>query len=63
MKLVRPLREVTMKECAAFLHWRGLGLQVVGNKRVVNKRVEVKAGIGSLTKGELGYSCRYFFVC
>ncbi|KIJ51559.1 hypothetical protein M422DRAFT_26963 [Sphaerobolus stellatus SS14] len=48
VKLVRPLREVSMKECAAYLHWKGL--EVVGNERAVKERVNVKGSIGSLTK-------------
>ncbi|KAF8518834.1 hypothetical protein BU17DRAFT_66226 [Hysterangium stoloniferum] len=49
VRLVRPLREVTMKECAAYLRWRNLS--VIGNKRMLSTPSNGKESIGSLTKG------------
>ncbi|KAF8525852.1 hypothetical protein BU17DRAFT_74271 [Hysterangium stoloniferum] len=48
VRLVRPLREVTMKECAAYLRWRNLS--VIGNKRMLSTPSNGKESIGSLTK-------------
>ena len=45
IKIVRPLRDVGMKECAAWVWWNGL--EVVGQEYVAG----AKQGIGGLTKG------------
>lgn len=45
IKVVRPLKDIGMKECAAWVWWNGL--QVVGKEKVTNG----KQGIGGLTKG------------
>lgn len=50
MKLIRPLREVSMKECAAYMYWKGLN--VMGNTRMMKEKGINKASIGHLTKGE-----------
>lgn len=47
IKVVRPLRDMGMKECAAWVWWNGL--EVVGKENVVG----AKQGIGGLTKGIL----------
>ncbi|GJJ08314.1 hypothetical protein Clacol_002525 [Clathrus columnatus] len=53
IRLVLPLREISMKECAAYLHWRNLS--VIPNRRILLSpslsRENVKESIGSLTKG------------
>lgn len=45
MKVVRPLRDMGTKECAAWAWWNGL--EVVGKARAPSGR----QGIGGLTKG------------
>jgi len=47
IRVVRPLRDVGMKDCAAWAWWRGL--QVVGREKLPGER----RAIGGLTKGIL----------
>lgn len=50
VRLVLPLREISMKECAAYLHWRNLS--VIPNRRILlSSPTNVKESIGGLTKG------------
>jgi len=44
IRVVRPLRDMGMKECAAWVWWNSL--QVVGKENVAG----AKQGIGGLTK-------------
>jgi cytoplasmic tRNA 2-thiolation protein 2 len=47
VRVNRPLRDVGMKECAAWAWWSGL--KVIGREKVPG----AKQGIGGLTKGGL----------
>jgi len=48
VKIVRPLREVSNKECAAYVRWRSL--PVIGNVRMLLGPANIKESIGGLTK-------------
>lgn len=50
VRVVRPLREIGMKECAAWAWWNGL--PVVGKEKLPGTRQTV----GGLTKGTFFYS-------
>jgi hypothetical protein len=45
VRIVRPLRDMGMKECAAWVWWNGL--DIVGKEIIVGSR----QGIGELTRG------------
>ena len=45
IRVVRPLKDIGMKECAAWVWWNGL--EVVGKEQVAGE----KRDIGGLTKG------------
>lgn len=50
VRLVLPLREISMKECAAYSHWRDLS--VIPNRRtLLSSHSHAKESIGGLTKG------------
>lgn len=49
VRIVRPLRDVGMKECALWAWW--CGLHIVGTSRPLNQ--DRKHGIGSLTRSDL----------
>jgi cytoplasmic tRNA 2-thiolation protein 2 len=49
VRVVRPLREISMKECAAYLRWRNLS--VIGNQRMLLAPTNNKDSIADLTKG------------
>lgn len=50
VRVVRPLREISMKECAAYSRWRNLS--VIGNKRLLLAHTSHKDNsIPGLTKG------------
>jgi cytoplasmic tRNA 2-thiolation protein 2 len=51
IRVIRPLREVGMKECAAWVWWTGL--RIVGREKLPG----TNQGIGGLTKGN-NTSCR-----
>lgn len=46
IRVIRPLRDVGMKECGVWVWWRGL--HVVGRDRYLS----AKHGIGALTRGQ-----------
>ncbi|KAF8591138.1 hypothetical protein K439DRAFT_1650935 [Ramaria rubella] len=48
VQVVRPLREVSMKECAAYMRWRDL--EVFGNQRILSAQTNNKKTIVGLTK-------------
>ena len=49
VRIARPLREISNKECAAYVRWRSLS--VIGNMRMLSERRNIKESIGGLTKG------------
>jgi len=49
IRVVRPLRDMGMKECAAWVWWNGL--EVVGKEN----KAGAKQGIGGLTKVFISY--------
>ena len=51
VRVVRPLREISMKECAAYIRWRSL--LVIGNQRLLSTSTSNKDSISGLTKGSL----------
>jgi cytoplasmic tRNA 2-thiolation protein 2 len=53
VRVVRPLRDIGMKECAVWAWWRAL--KVVGKESILGG----KQGVGALTKSK----CRFPFCC
>lgn len=54
VRVVRPLREISMKECAAYIRWRDLS--VTSNQRILSTPTSNKDTISGLTKG-LSFAC------
>lgn len=53
IRVVRPLKDMGMKECAAWAWWNSLDM--VGEEGLVNG----KQAVGGLTKGTFPPDCRF----